>query len=149
MKKKNTRIFSLAVSVFFALSIVGTLFNANAGTAHAATRSTTRASACFVTNAAVINGIYDQNTSAYLGYVEVDIDTCHYARAQVFAVYNYHINHLWLRDNYGNNVSYDYGNTIGSSSTGWWYVHTSCAYASAVIQGGGHWGNGSAGYACF
>ena len=38
MKKKNIRIFSLTVSAFFALLVVGTLFSVGGGTAFASTR---------------------------------------------------------------------------------------------------------------
>jgi hypothetical protein len=38
MKKKNTCVFSLTISVFFALSIVGTLLSIGGGTAFASTR---------------------------------------------------------------------------------------------------------------
>lgn len=147
MKKKNARIFSLTVSVFFALFIVGSLLSVGGGIARAATSSTTHPSACTPNNYQYHYGyIYDlRGTGTYLGELEIITNGCADANAWIFPAQSYyHVNHLWIRDAGNNDVSWDAGGGgTGSTDTGWWGVQSSCAKSVGVIQYGNMWGNGS------
>jgi len=131
------------------VALFATLFTfVGVSSAHAATRSTMHSSACH--SPIPKDGyIYDLGTRAYLGFVELDVDGCGYAAAVISASQsNYHINHLWIRDSDGNNLTPDYGGPYGyASSNGFIYVGylgtDACVYVAGVIQSGSLWGNGS------